>query len=383
MKTPIPSLKQFGAWATGLTDSYRFNPFVQATVHIIVLLAILGALLVAISGWSIQYAQNGTVGSITMHIQEVLHGSSTSTQSLPEDIMDVRKQTLLYVFFGLIAIIVLFGALLIRFALSPAKEALQMQKRFIGNVAHELRTPLAVIKTTTEVSLMDPSLSQDMRDTLNTTITELDWISETINNLLSFDTLLQPGRMRFEPVDLGSIVKNVVEQHAALALSRGIKIAIHESGRRMVMGNPRALDQLITNLIKNALNYTPADKDGTVTISIETDYRNRTVLAVRDTGIGIAQKDLYHVFEPFYRGDTSRARGIGTGTSGLGLAIVNEIVRLHHGAIRIRSELGNGTTIEVSFPSGTQDEVLPNPLIVPAPNEDPQDGSYEVSADFS
>ncbi len=121
MKTAIPSLKRFGVWVTGLTDKYRFNPFVQATVHIVVILAILAALLVTISGWSIQYAQNGTVGSITMHIHQIVAGASTTEQSLPADIAAVRKQTLFYVFVGLVALIVLFGALLIRFALSPAQ----------------------------------------------------------------------------------------------------------------------------------------------------------------------------------------------------------------------------------------------------------------------
>lgn len=176
----------------------------------------------------------------------------------------------------------------------------------------------------------------------------------------------------------------VVKQHQTLALSRGITISTHGGKKRMVLGNPRALDQLVSNLVKNALNYTPAAKDGTVRITIDTDYRNRIQLTVQDNGIGIAQKDLYHVFEPFYRGDTSRARGIGTGTSGLGLAIVNEIVRLHHGAIRIKSGVEDGTRVEVSFPAAAQDESLPNPLISDESDSPAKEiGLNQVSADFS
>jgi len=99
-----------------------------------------------------------------------------------------------------------------------------------------------------------------------------------------------------------------------------------------------------------------------------------------DAGIGISQKDLYHVFEPFYRADTSRVRGIGKGTSGLGLAIVNEIVRLHHGTISIKSAIGHGTTVAVSFPSAPQAGVEGTLRDESGVEEE---GVYEVSLDFS
>ena len=378
MQTLTLYSKQFAAWVTGLTDNYRFNPFTRATVHIIAIMVILTVLLIAISGWSIQHAQTDTVGSIRFHIQQAADGQPNSIESLPAAIENVRDSTLTYVFLGLIILIILFGYLLIHFALTPTKDALQLQKRFIGNVAHEIRTPLSIIKTSTEVTLMDSSISKDLRETLETTVTELDRISETINNLLSFDMLIQPGRMKTEVVDMGTIVNTVVNRHQALAASRGITISVRMGKRRMVRGNSTALEQVVTNLLKNAINYTPAD-DGNVRISIENDYRGRIVVAVVDSGIGITQKDLYHVFEPFYRADTSRVRGIGKGTSGLGLAIVNEIVRLHHGSISIKSAIDHGTTVAISFPpaisTGENHE--------PQPEEESEEGVYEVSLDFS
>jgi signal transduction histidine kinase len=97
---------------------------------------------------------------------------------------------------------------------------------------------------------------------------------------------------------------------------------------------------------------------------------------VSDTGMGIADKDLFHIFEPFYRADTSRAREIGTGSSGLGLAIMNEIVRLHHGTITVRSALGRGTSIKVSIPRATTATETPE-----TPTDDAD--MHEVSLDFS
>jgi signal transduction histidine kinase len=181
--------------------------------------------------------------------------------------------------------------------------------------------------------------------------------------------------MQREPVDLGEIAARVLARHTPVAASRGIELVARASGTVRVLGNATALDQVLDNLIKNAIAYTPKGRGSAVTVSIEPDYRGKVALTVTDTGIGIKQEDLFHIFEPFYRGDTSRARGIGTGSSGLGLAIVNEIVRLHHGAIRIRSVVGTGTSIRI---------LLPEAAGAGAPaHADGQDAVHEIALDFS
>lgn len=350
MQMPTRSSRPFVALVTDLTDKYRFNPYVRTTVNVILLQIILTILTIAVFGWGIQYSQTNTLGSISTHIKDAAAGTPMQT-TLPESIANVRSETLTYVFLLLIVLTTLFSYLAARFALRPTRNSLQFQKRFIGNVAHEIRTPLAIIKTSTEVALMDPHLSADVRSTLEETITELDRISETINNLLSFDTLIRPGRVRSEPFDLRNVVETVLQRHAALAASRGIALTTQMTpGRHVIIANPIALDQVLTNLVKNAINYTPQHKEGSVTVGVENDYEGRVTITVSDTGIGIAQKDLFHIFEPFYRAETSRVRGVGSGTSGLGLAIVSEIVRLHRGTIVVRSALGRGTTFELSFP---------------------------------
>ncbi len=371
-------LKQFAAWATGLTDKYQYNLFYRTTIHVILLQVALTLLTILVFWWAIGYAQQSIIDSISARIAEIASGAASSTQSLPQTIEEVRRQTLWYAFLSLTALSSLFGVLISRFALWPTRNSLQFQKRFIGNVAHEIRTPMAIIKTNTEVGLMDPNLPKDVRETYEETIIELNRMSETINNLLSFDRLMRPGRMELVPVDLAAVIDTVIHHHQDLADSRGITLTCEKGTNPHVMGNATALDQVITNLVKNAINYTPKDKDGKVTISLETDYRGWVALSVTDTGIGIGQNDLYHIFEPFYRGDTSRARGIGTGTSGLGLAIVNEIIRLHGGTITIRSALGQGTSFRITLPKAPSDRVEER-----EPATEAADGMHEISVDFS
>ncbi len=378
-----PSLRPFAVWVTDLTDRYRFNPFARTSVQIIALQILLVVVMLVLFAWGIAYTQSSTVASISSHLAEMVNRSATTTSpDLSESIVAVRNRTLIYVVTALLLISVLIGFLVSRFALRPARQALIFQKRFIGNIAHEIRTPLAIIKTSTEVALFDKNVPAQLRETLEGTIGELDRISETINNLLSFENLTRPGRMKWELVDLGAVTTEVVKRHESFAHSRDIDLLLNVRSHVPLSGNASAIDQVVTNLVKNAINYTPSSSRGrprnSVTVTVDTNSKGNACIAVADTGIGISQKDLYHIFEPFYRGDTSRARGIGTGSSGLGLAIVNEIVRLHHGNITIRSALGNGTTIIISFPAtGAPD--LPSPLL----GNELDLNSHEVSYDFS
>jgi signal transduction histidine kinase len=117
------------------------------------------------------------------------------------------------------------------------------------------------------------------------------------------------------------------------------------------MGNAVALEQLVINLLNNALHYTPKGGRGLVKITLRHEQENFLTLSIADNGIGIAKEDLAHILEPFYRGDKSRARNIKDAGSGLGLSIVNEIVQSHGGQIRINSTPGKGTNVTVRLPA--------------------------------
>jgi len=309
--------KQFGEWGTALQEKYRTDLFSRTTINIGILsigfvLACLGAFAIAL--WV--------------------------------------ESAAWFVFLGILLVIVASTALLARMLLRPVRDTLHYQKLFISNVAHELRTPLSTIKTSTEVALLDDKLPKSLQRIHLDVVQELNRISEIINNLLSLNTLTRPERIEFKNVDLGDLIDTTVRHLAPLARERDIEVVIKKDNYRIVWGNAVALEQVMTNLVKNAISYTPKGINGVVSISICPDYKGSVVFSVVDTGIGISQEDLFHIFEPFYRADTSRVRNISKTGSGLGLTIVNEIVRVHHGKINIQSAPRKGTTVSVSLPSG-------------------------------
>ncbi|MES2668105.1 MAG: HAMP domain-containing sensor histidine kinase [Patescibacteria group bacterium] len=359
----LPSSKPSVAWGTDLIDKYRYNLFYKTATHVVGLQVVLALVSMIVMAWSIQHALQAAIDA---------SGMPEGTFARASD------DTYAYAAIAILLLNVIFGILIARFALWPTRNSLQFQKKFIGNIAHEIRTPLAIIKTNTEVALFDPKLTPAVRETFADTVIELDRISETINNLLSFDTLTRPRKMTFMPTDIGRIVEETLSRHQGLADSRGVSLIARIKEVPTAYGNATALEQVVTNLVKNAVNYTPKDKGGSVTVTAGATDGQRIAITVKDTGIGIDQKDLFHIFEPFYRGDTSRARGIGTGTSGLGLAIVSEIVRLHKGAISIRSTPGIGTEIRVTLPASGSQKSFPDPLA-----SDTKGDTNEVSVDFS
>lgn len=330
------------------------DPFFRSTWNVVNVQIIFVLLSVLVFGFAIWHLQ---------HDAQAVIDAGLSPQALSFHLYELRNRILYITLVVLASLSLIFGILTARYALNPTRNSLEHQKRFIGNLAHELRTPLSIIRTNTEVALMDKSLEGYARSTMETTIEELDRISGIINNLLSFDSLVKPGAITVEPLLLRDVARDVVRNHVEMAKRYGINIAVDAShAPAYVLGNKIALEQAVTNLVKNALNYTPQHDGRSVVVRID-DKGTEVALSVIDTGVGIAQTDLLHVFQPFFRGDTSRERGIGSGTSGLGLAIVNDIVRAHDGHVTIRSALNRGTTVELSFPK------VPAPLPTdPQPN---------------
>ena len=293
--------------------------------------------------------------------------ATTSGDAIADNLDALKSQNLVVMGAVIAAATAIFAYLITWLALAPARNALNAQKQFIGNIAHELRTPLSVIKTNTEVALFDGNVSREMRDTLDDTISELDRISDIINNLLSLNVLVRPEKITFDNVDIGAVADRMREHLANLIEKKRIAVSVEKGEYRTVWGNTTALEQIVMNVLKNAVNYTPAG--GRIAIAIGPDYQGSMLLTIEDSGIGIDEKDLRQIFEPFFRADQSRARV--TGGSGLGLAIVSELVKLHRGRISIRSVKDKGTTVSISLPCGHE------------PKKKMRRGSAEVAMDYS
>ncbi len=336
------------ALVTASVNRYRTDLFFRTECNIIALQIAFSLLLIAIVGVIFSYLYYDISNTIVAGIRESLRTNAdplVSGTMILQQLQDLKIHNLLLIVIISTLLTIAFGYIIARVTLFPARNALTSQKQFIGNVAHELRTPLSIIKTNTEVALMDMSVDKRFRLMTKSNIEELDRISHIINNLLTLSAFTQPERMEFVTIDLCLIASEVVKKLSGLADRKHLELTIRKCKNAMIVGNPAALDQIISNLLKNAINFTP--ERGHVSVTIEARY-NTIELTIKDSGVGIARKDLFRIFEPFYRADLSRNRQ--RGGSGLGLAIVNELVKLHHGKIVMQSAMGQGTTATVLFP---------------------------------
>lgn len=352
--------KRSAASGTEWLRKYRDDPFFRTEVNAISLQVLFAICVIGVVSLSFNLNTTGVSSAIVSGISESLSTSTHMAPQIVESVEDVRAKTFVLVLAFMVLITVAFSYVIARVTLAPTRNALAAQKQFIGNIAHELRTPLAIIKTNTEIALLENRLNEDMKDTLKSNVEEIDRMSDIINNLLTLNALINPEKMEFRPVDLAVLSAEVVEKYRRLAEVSEHTISVRSSPHAWVMGNPTALTQIIGNLLKNAINYTPPR--GSITLAISSTPYDEVELYVRDTGIGIARKDLDRIFEPFYRAEQSRTRS--KGGSGLGLTITAELVKMHDGKISIRSTPGRGTTVTVLLPAIQQPQNSEEPKIV-------------------
>ncbi len=346
--------KRFAESVIGFAYKYRHDVFYRTGWNVVVLQVGFASVLLVIVVASLNLLYDEIIQGLVASIAASLASGSSpvlDSFSIAANLEYEKLKNMVLTGTGILIAAAVFSWLITRMALSPTRNALDSQKQFVGNIAHELRTPLSIIKTNTEVALFNEKLDADTADTLRSNVEELDRISHIINNLLSMSALLRPEKMEFSAVDINAILDRVVALLSDLASRKNIELEVRNGTNRAVHGNAAALEQILMNVVKNAMAYTPVG--GRVTVSTDMDLGGRIEIRVDDSGIGISEKDLAHVFEPFYRGDQSRNRK--TGGSGLGLAIVSELVKVHKGTISMRSVVGEGTTVIIALPAAKPD----------------------------
>jgi two-component system sensor histidine kinase TctE len=229
--------------------------------------------------------------------------------------------------------------------LQRLSKALQTQQRFIADAAHQLRTPVAGIKTQTELALRQTK-SEEAQVTLRQLHTATEQATRLINQLLSL-ARSEPGTQithTMERLDLGALARDATTDWVPRALARDIDLGYDSLAQdATVTGNVFLLREMLNNLLDNAIRYTPCG--GRVTVRVTADG-GHLALTVEDNGPGIAESDRERVFERFYRVLGSGAEGCG-----LGLAIVREIALGHNAEIALEQGAGGvGTTVRISFP---------------------------------
>ncbi|MGC8833216.1 MAG: ATP-binding protein [Armatimonadota bacterium] len=239
------------------------------------------------------------------------------------------------------------GAMAVFHDLTELRRSEEARRRFLADVSHEMRTPVAAIKGAVEVlnsgAIDDPPARERFMAALER---EADRLSALLDDLLDLE-LIDAGKLvlRPEPVHVRSLVEQAVEELQQRIADKRLAVTIQIPEHIHMVADAIRMAQVLGNLLDNAVKYTP--EGGSIRISAWQEG-DSVYLSVADTGVGIPEEDLPHVFERFYRADKARSRRLG-GT-GLGLAIVREIVAAHGGRVSVTSSVGQGSTFTVEVP---------------------------------
>ena len=227
--------------------------------------------------------------------------------------------------------------------------AFTQQREFLANAAHELKTPVAILKSTLQSLLQRPRTSEEYRAGLEEALDDMARLEKLLHSMLRLARAEQwaAGNLRRDlaPVDVGMTCRVAIERMQAVAQHRGVNIDFTANGAMPVAADPDDLELVWSNLLENAIRFSPPGE--TVRVSMRTNHGHGYV-EVADHGPGIPPSELPRIFERFHRGDASRARD--SGGYGLGLAISKALIEAYGGTIEPHSRMGEGTRMIVSLP---------------------------------
>jgi heavy metal sensor kinase len=233
--------------------------------------------------------------------------------------------------------------------LARLEGSFEQQRQFLGNAAHELKTPVAVLKSTLQSLMQRSRSSEEYRAGLQAALQDMDRLEQLLQWMLRLARAEQwannPERRALEVIDINATCEEAVERIRSLAQSRNTTIHLATDGPVPVRADAEDLQLVWTNLLENAVRYSP--EGATVEVAVNHDSK-KTQIVFQDHGVGISSADLPRIFDRFYRGDPSRTRA--TGGFGLGLAIAKALVEAYGGTISAESAPGKGTRMTVELP---------------------------------
>ena len=291
----------------------------------------------------------GQLSTVMMTAKKIVTDEAVQTLYVGKDVTalysGLRKATYAQVVLGFIAVLIgsAIGYYMAGRALVPLKEAYDKQKQFAADASHELRTPLAVVMSSADLLLADPSIQNPfLRQVLEDLKSEVKKMTNLVSDLLmvarSDNNAL---KVNIKRLDLLELLEHVIRVMTPIAEKKNITLRGVDLNRVFVKGDEDRLRQLMIILIDNAIKY--GRQDGRVEVGLI--EKERVGITVTDNGIGISKNDLEKIFERFYRVDKARSREMGG--NGLGLSIAKELVRMNGGEIGVESEEGVGTRFTV------------------------------------
>jgi two-component system, OmpR family, sensor kinase len=227
--------------------------------------------------------------------------------------------------------------------------AFESQRRFIADASHELRSPLTALKGEMELALRRERSDDEYRRVIRSSLQEVDRLTLLTQDLLTLARVdagvMQP---RFESIDAPDRVRNVIDRLRHVADQKNVQLTVGGAASADLLADPGLLDQLLWNLVDNAVKFTPPG--GKITVAVD-ERPGSMVFTVRDTGPGVAGRDVERIFERFYRADQARTASSGPGGTGLGLSIVRAITEVHGGRAVAANHPDGGAVFEVVLPT--------------------------------
>jgi len=268
----------------------------------------------------------------------------------PELISETKHRIIIYLIIFNSSVLVISGGLgffLAGKTLSPIEKMIGKQNRFISDAAHELKTPLASLKTTFEVYLRDPkNTKQDGSNLIKESISEVNKLQSLSESLLTLSRYDANNESSFELLDISSIIQTTINNFSSSLKLNHLKVNFNPKLTNII-GDQQSITQLFTIIIDNAIKYSQS-KSSSIDVSLHT-YKKYVDVVIQDHGIGISPKDLPFVFDRFYQSQQARTKTSNSGY-GLGLSIAKQIVNYHKGTITVTSKFDQGTCITVRFP---------------------------------
>jgi len=237
------------------------------------------------------------------------------------------------------------GFLLVRKSTAPIERSIEFMRRFMADAAHELRTPITILRTRAEVALQQPRDSVDYVSALQGVEAEAHRLGSIVDSLLVL-ARADAGERQIEKerIFLDDIAIDAAGAARVVARQKGVDVAVDDFEEAPVVGDPSLIRQLVMIVLDNAVKFT--DEGGQVRVGVSM-HEGAPTFSVEDTGIGIKQEDVSRVFQRFFRGETARSRTQG---AGLGLSIASWIAGEHGANILLTSQPGIGTRVIVTFP---------------------------------
>lgn len=335
--------KQYEGWVTKFSNKLEKDAFLKARIRLTLIYTGTAAFILGVFSYILY---GSLVAQLYDSIQDKIFDPKLRHLFL-DRAQDIIQSRIIFDDIIVLSFVLVLGFLLTKWTLKPIKESMDRQKRFIADASHELRTPVAILKTQVEVAMRKKQISNsEAQEILSDVLGEVNVLANLANNLLSLSKQTSDiSKKGFTKISINKILNdsilkmNVIAEEKKIALVNKV-----ESMESYVNGDPVMLTQLFFNILNNAINYTPMG--GVIKISNKVK-NNNTVINIEDNGKGIPQDKISHIFEPFYRsldGDTVQDG------AGLGLTIAKSIVEIHNGEISIKSEINRGTSVEITLP---------------------------------